>query len=151
MAVIEAKAMSTADCTREKGLRREYPDLLQADLQGYAACGPQAVEVFTLLLGTHLLAPPPKHLRNVVKYWRLLSQAFRRRLSAAAIRQAADDNLGCFLRPEKCLTSGLVADGSAFGVPVELLWWLYGPFPCVGELAILRPAQPKSQMEPQGG
>src|SRR5688500_12016668 len=30
--VIEAKAMCSADCTRENGLRREYPELMQRDL-----------------------------------------------------------------------------------------------------------------------
>jgi hypothetical protein len=87
LAVIEAKAMSTADCTREEGLRREYPDLLHADLQRYATCGFAGLQVFSLLLGTHLLAPPPKHLTGIVKYRRLLSQAFRT-LTSACSRQA---------------------------------------------------------------
>ncbi|HEV2085013.1 MAG TPA: hypothetical protein VGR09_08015 [Gemmatimonadales bacterium] len=148
LTVIEAKAMCTADCTREEGLRREYPDLLRADLQRYAACGIDGLQVFSLLLGTHLLVPPAKHLTSVVKYRRLLTHAFHTHLTAEAIRQAADDNLERFLRPETRLTSGLITGGSAFGVPVELLWWLYGPFPCSGELAILRPALPNPQMQP---
>ena len=136
-AVLEAKAMSSADCTREDGRRREYPDLLQKDLQRYATSR-AGLEIFCLLLATHPLVPPPSSLGHVVKYSRLLSGAFRLHASAAAIREAAHANLTSFIREEVLLATGSIDAGEAFGLPVELLWWLYGPFAVPDRLTILR-------------
>jgi hypothetical protein len=57
--VLEAKAVATADCTRESGQRREYADLLQAVLHRYAALTCEPFDIYCLLLGTHPLQPPP--------------------------------------------------------------------------------------------
>jgi hypothetical protein len=134
---IEAKAMATADCTRTEGKRREYPDALQADLDRYADLACEPLEVYCLLLGMHPLQPPPRHLGHAIKYSALLSGAFRRHAGEEAIRRAAQENLDRFLRDDVQLARGSVEGGTAFGIRVDVLWWLYGPFTCPGELRIL--------------
>lgn len=129
--------MSSADCIREEGRRREYPDLLQADLQRYGA-STAGMEIFCLLLATHPLVPPPPNLSHIVKYARLLSRPFQRHASAAEIREAANANLALYIRADVAIASGAIPAGEAFGVPVEILWWLYGPFVAPGRMAILR-------------
>ena len=136
-AVLEAKAMCSADCTREDGLRREYPERLHMDLQRYATSR-SGLEIFCLLLATHPLVPPPPHLGHIVKYSRLLTGAFRTHTSAAGIREAANANLASHIREEVLLAAASIDAGEAFGVPVELLWWLYGPFVVPNSLTILR-------------
>jgi hypothetical protein len=129
VAVLEAKAMYTADCTREGGLRREYSDLLDADLKRYDGITAASLQVYCLLFGTHPLAPPPPGLKRVVKYSQLLVQSFKTHHTGPAILKIVEANLGRFLRPESRFATGKLSAGVAFGIPVELWWWLYADHP----------------------
>jgi hypothetical protein len=137
-AAIEAKAMYTADGTRQNGLCRQYPDLLETDLRRYSSVKIEGLKVYSLLLATHLLAAPPSNLRQVIKYSPMLNQAFKSHTTANTIRDIAEQGLGKLLRLDLRKAAGTLKAGHAFGIEVELLWWLYGPFSGSDGWAILR-------------
>ena len=128
LAALEAKAMYTADCTRRGGFDRQYPDLLNADLHRYGTLRAGELRVYSLLLGTHLLSAPPRTLSRVIKYPTMIGQAFKAHNDAKGIRTVAEKNLASFIRSEVRIADGTIEAGMAFGVEVDVMWWLYGPF-----------------------
>jgi hypothetical protein len=79
-----------------------------------------------------------QQLHHVIKYSGLLGGAFRIHRTEQMIREVAEKNLASFLQADTRLASGVIGAGAAYGIDVELLWWLYGPFRCPGPLTILR-------------
>jgi hypothetical protein len=138
LCIVEGKAMAVADCTRAEPRRREYADLLQRDLKRYKNSPLPAADIYSLLLGVHPLTPLPTELRKVVKYLALLNSAFRRHRSPERIFAEADRNLRSYLRDNAIVGMGTFPGGAAFGVPVEVRWWLFGPFRAPRNLIILR-------------
>jgi hypothetical protein len=122
---VEAKAMATFDCTREAGQRREYPDLLQRDLQRYECLGDSCPQVFCILFATHLRRPPAPELQHIVKYHSRLRRAFSADKTDADIRDIVDGNLAKYL--VKPTRFDKIKAGEAFGIEVEVLWWLFAP------------------------
>ena len=135
--VIEGKAMAVADCTRTEPKRREYAERMEQDLEKYRNAPLPGAEIFCLLFGVHPLSRIPSEL-VVVKYLSLLNSAYTRLGSAECIYEDADRNLQSYLRDGLLIASGVLEGGVAFGIPVEIRWWCYGPFRSPSELAILR-------------
>lgn len=92
MLAIEGKAMVSADCIREHGMRHEYSDAMQRDLHRYTGVAAGAAEVYCLLIAVHPLRSPPGD--RAIKYHRLLRSAFTMHGTADAIRHSVDVNLG---------------------------------------------------------
>ena len=130
--------MAAADCTRAEPRRREYADHLQRDLARYASAPLPAADIYCVLLGIHPLALLPSELRPVVKYHGLLNGAFKRLQTPDRIRAEADTSLRGYLRVDTVIGSGAFEGGVAFGIPVEVLWWCFGPFRTPAGLSILR-------------
>lgn len=127
--------MASFDCTREGPRQREYPDLLQRDLDRYSLADLPATDIFCFLSATHLLDSPEAKISGVIKYAAGFRSAFARLQTEALIRETAEHNLRACLTAEAA-AKGVVRGGRAFGVRVELLWWLYGPFRTPGNLQI---------------
>lgn len=138
LCLVEGKAMAVADCTRAEPRRREYADLLQRDLTRYSYSAFPTAEIYSLLLGVHPLARLPTELRRVVKYVGLLNSAFGLLHSADKIYAEANRNLRGYLLNDVIVGAGAFDAGAAFGIPVEVRWWLFGPFHAPHELQILR-------------
>lgn len=135
---IEGKAMYTADCIQGRGRGPRYPQRLDADLQRYVATQTGELQVFSLLLATHPRAKASAELRKVIKYSPLLNRAFKTHGDAEAIERVAQEVLGVAMRSEMRVAAGKLSAGTAYGIPVELMWWLYGPFGGKAGWAILR-------------
>jgi hypothetical protein len=125
---VEAKAMTSADCLRNDGKRREYPDRLQFDLDRYSGNSADSTEVYSLLLAVHPCSAPPPVAGQVIKYHSLLCTPYRRGLTAERVRSLVEDNLRNFLSFDDLVASAAHDAGTAFDTRVELLWWLWGPF-----------------------
>jgi hypothetical protein len=138
ISLIEAKAMASFDCTRDGTMQREYPNALQSDLDRYANADLPDADIFCLLLSSHPLSLLPRQLAGVVKYVTGFNRAFDRFGTASEIRAVSERNLLKCTRQDKLKASGSFEGGSAYGVSIELLWWLFGPFRSSADLHILR-------------
>lgn len=145
--LLEGKAMVSFDCTRDGSKQSEYPRLVQKDLDRLAGTPLPGAQVFCLLLASHPLNPIPTSARNVFKYTRDINRAFDRFGSAPRVREVCDTNLRRYLVPSMSIVDGCVPGGCAYGVRVELLWWLMGPFTTTGDLRILREPPSNTAMQ----
>jgi hypothetical protein len=135
---VEGKAMYTADCMKGRGLGPDYPNRMHADLQRYAGTESAVLQVFTLLLATHPGTQIPKSLQRLVKYSGLVNRGFQTHTSAAELERIAGEYLNSKISAEVRVANGKLDAGTAFDIPVDLLWWLYGPFSGQAGWAILR-------------
>ena len=135
---VEGKAMYTADCVKGRGLGPEYPRRMHADLQRYAGTQSEVLQVFALLLATHPGAQVPKSLSRVIKYSGLVNRGFQIHTSPSELERIAGESLKSEISTEVIVATGKLDAGTAFDIPVELLWWLYGPFSGRAGWAILR-------------
>lgn len=136
--IVEGKAMMVADCVRPEPIRRQYADAMQRDLDRFLAASLPHAAAYCLLLGVHPTERVPAGLKVAIKYSRPINRAFGKFASAAAIFLEADRHLRSYLREDVELQAGWVDAGEAFGVPVEVRWWLFGPFGSSHGLRILR-------------
>ena len=136
--IIEGKAMTVADCARPEPKRREYAALLQRDLNRYQHAPLPHAAIYCLLLGVHPLSRVPTELRAVIKYLSLLNGAYKKFATAEKIYEEADGNLRGYLHELVGVDAGTFDGGRAFGVHVEVRWWIFGPFHTPAGLSFLR-------------
>jgi hypothetical protein len=134
---LEAKAMYSGDCVGRDRRQRSYPMLLDKDLRRFVTTYARP-QIYCLLLATHPLSAPSPALGKVVKYPRLVRRAFDLLGTAEHIRETATAYLDSHIQQNTRLASSSIDAGKAFGVQVEILWWLYGPFMAPEQLSILR-------------
>lgn len=131
--ILEVKAMSGG--TSGTVQLRE----LQKDLNRYAVSRIDC-SIYCLLIAARPLERPPDTLRpNVIKYLKESQRKFKTYGDAPKIESHIRQTLAKSLLSSRLeLATDRIAGGIAFGVPVELLWWLYGPFRPPSQLTILR-------------
>ena len=135
--LLEAKAMYSFDSAAHSRKDREYPRRLQADLGRFSNATFPGVPIFSLLLATHPEAPLPLSPPGVFKYTSGVNAALRC-ATADEVRHKAEKSISAQVRSDVAASSGSFSGGSAFGVPVSILWWLFGPFEAPGRLQLLR-------------
>ena len=138
MCIVEVKAMASFDCVRPMlNQQREYPERLQKDLDRYSKIKLPSTEIYSLLLATHPLNKVPDR-KEVIKYIDGFNKAFDVHTCADTIRHLAEKNLFRDIRRAELCESGVLHGGTAYGVRVELLWWLFGPFAAGRKIKLLK-------------
>ena len=124
LVLLEVKAQYTFDILKA-GVPHSYPELLLQDVQKIAPrCGANT-EVFTLLLATHPYAAPDTRYRDAVKYY---SDVVRYAKMGISLEQAEAEISKRLVGHPRAAT-GEIRGGNAFGVPVSVAYWLFGPYP----------------------
>jgi hypothetical protein len=126
--VVEGKAMYSFDPTRNSATNTRFVERMQSDLDRLTEAALAAVPIYCLLLATHPLTPVPERLHHGIKYPRKINSAFDRIGSESQIRELADRKVREAAVPGSICAAGTEQAGTSFGIPVELLWWLFGPF-----------------------
>jgi len=126
--VVEGKAMYSFDTTRHGRARREYASAMQRDLDRYAESELGDTAIYCLLLCTHPHSRVPSELEAVVKYSAGINTAFSRFDCQETVRQQAINGLFETVESGHLAGEGEFEGGAAFGIRVDLLWWLFGPF-----------------------
>ncbi len=139
-AVIEVKAMGSFDPIRRGEVARQFPNALQRDLNRFQNFNNQT-QIYSLLLAVHPLVEIHQDLRPVVSYISGVRTAFQRHRNEQEIYDACCNALNVMITP--AIGNGRVAAGTAFGVGVEMLWWLYGPFAGPENLQLVAHEQPQ--------
>jgi hypothetical protein len=88
---------------------------------------PSAAHLFILVLATHPLSVISPDLAQVAKYWAGISGAFTRLRSADEVARRAGDNLAPELVELGPAHAGTIEAGEAYGVPIQVRYWLVGP------------------------
>lgn len=121
--LIELKAMYTFDAVNDPLQVERYGDAMTNDEVKARQLSPDA-DVLTVLLVTNPQNEIPVSLKRVVKYDRGINAMIRRYGSPEAVRQRAVESLGIYLANRNVIAQGSFAVGSAFGVSVEILYWV---------------------------
>ena len=121
--LIELKALFTAELTTDIGLR-DYVERVEKDLvkaRGLTASG----EVYAILLATHPTSRYPNQLKGVAKYYFGVNRAFTsNNEDQLDIRVKADKRLRRRIGDSRIADFGSLDGGKAFGVGVDVLYWL---------------------------
>jgi len=121
--LLEAKAQYTFDIVKH-GVPHNYPDLLLRDVQKLSPRRLKHTEVFTLLLATHPHTAPERRYRDAVKYFADVA----RYASIPISTEQADAEIVRRLADHPLAKSGVIDGGSAFGIAVSVVYWLFGPY-----------------------
>ena len=101
-------------------------------------------DIYCLLLAAHPHRAAPDHLASTVKYAKRINAAFAPLGSQEELAHFAFERVRKASVQSALRDSGLVHGGSAFDIPVDLLWWIFGPFQSPANLRIAS-ASPKKK------
>ncbi len=135
-AVVEGKAMYSFDPTRNCASNTRFVERMQGDLDRFTEADLSATPIYCLLLATHPLTPVPEQRMYGIKYPSKINSAFQRIGDESQIRELADRKVRAATVADSVCAAGTEQAGSSFGIPVELLWWLFGPFHSPDNLTI---------------
>jgi hypothetical protein len=88
---------------------------------------PSAAQLFVLVLATHPLSVVTPDLAQVAKYSAGISAAITRLRSADEVGRRASDTLAPGLSELGAIHAGTLEGGEAYGVPIQIRYWLVGP------------------------
>jgi hypothetical protein len=88
---------------------------------------PSAAQLFVLVLATHPLSVIGPDLAQVAKYSAGISAGITRFGSADEVGRRGSDNLAPELSELGALHAGMLEAGEAYGVPIQIRYWLAGP------------------------
>lgn len=135
-ALVEAKAMHSFAPSLKRGANLKYVDRMQSDLDRLHGADLGKAQVYCLMLATHARAPVPDSAMSTVKYAGKINSCLVANGGEAKVREIANHKLRAAVMPGSVLKAGSFQGGHAFGIEVEALWWLLGPFPCDGDLRL---------------
>lgn len=127
--LLEAKALYTFDLVGDDAWIVRYPEKVERDLEKLRAIEglPSAAQLFALVLATHPTTLIDRELKQVAKYWPGISKAVRELRHPDAVEEEAKLNLESRLRRLGPTYPGKMRAGEAYGVPVDVHYWLVGP------------------------
>lgn len=123
VALVEIKATYTFD-----GFTPEYQDALRDDYTKCRRKGITGGQIFTLLVATHPHGEPTVAAEGVIKYAHKIRRSLAKYGSHEAVAKANAAKIESWRRAE-VLDQGRLNGGEAFGVPVSVYYWLFGPRP----------------------
>lgn len=127
LALVELKAMYNFDVQKRLDVRHDYHTLVRRDIEKALGFAGLETEVYALLLSTHPHAPVDPSLDRVVKYLPYINRSHRKAGSHEAIREAAAGYVGEWF-PDADAYTGTITGGNAFGIGVDIDYWLVGPY-----------------------
>lgn len=124
--IIEAKAMYSFDMFTNHALW-QYPNKVDADISKFlrffgTATEQQQPVLYSLLLATHPHVLPPRELDGIIKYNSEI-QRYSPLVTNALLGRVRE----YFGNHPQC-ANGVLYGGVAFGVPVSVYYWLFGPY-----------------------
>lgn len=120
--LLEAKAQYTFDIIK-KGVDHDYPELLRQDVRKLIPRRHEQTEVFTILFATHAWSVPDKKYREAIKYFPGLA-----RYAGTSSMSEINDRISQRLVDHPIASHGQIDGGEAFGIPVCVAYWLFGPY-----------------------
>lgn len=125
--LLEAKALYTFDLIGDDVWVDRYPQMVRKDVAALRARTDlsQRTQLLALVLATHPLSGAGPELREVAKYSGGVAKALAALGSADAVMKQADAAITASL-PEASdlVASGRLAGGAAYGIQVEIPYWL---------------------------
>lgn len=127
--LLEAKALYTFDLVGDDRWVIRYPEKVERDLLKLREIDgiPGAAHLFGLILATHPTNPIDGELAQVAKYSRGIAKAVREMRDPDAVEKEARRNLRSRLGKLGPIHEGKLRAGTAYGVQLEVLYWLLGP------------------------
>ena len=122
--LIEIKALYTFDAVSRKGWYAKAIDLLQEDENKALKLANIDTEIYTVLFVTHPLVSIPTDFEGIVKYLPGINGAFGKFGSADAVAEIARQRIREKLKGKYIVSEGVLPGGSAFGVGVDVMYWV---------------------------
>lgn len=123
-AIIEIKAFYTFDLNKKNAA--DYISEVEKDINKAKEAANDDTEIYALLLITHP-HNVPEH-SDAIKYNKSIQSMYKSNENEATHRENAENNVFNLSLNNRINSSGSISCEKAFGVNVEVLWWLYGPF-----------------------
>ena len=129
--LLEAKALYSFDLVGPPKWATRYPDLVERDVAKLRAMGsmPVDVQAFVLVLATHPVTEISASLRHIAKYATGVAKAVQLMGDPDAVAAEARQRLLGHLRALGPVREGKMNGGTAYGVEINVLYWLFGPIP----------------------
>jgi hypothetical protein len=128
LGVLEIKAMYSFDASEVASKRSQYIKLLYEDVSKAMKVATENTQIFFLLLVTHPHSYPPSSYSSVVKYWSQIRKSLTPPRTAQQTWRETSDYLSEHLPNDIESHHRLWNAGTAFGVKVEVGYWLLGPW-----------------------
>jgi hypothetical protein len=123
-AIIEVKAFYTFDLIKKNAA--DYINEVKKDIDKAKEAANDDTEIYALLLATHP-HNVPEH-SDAIKYYKSIQNMYKSNENEATHRTNAVNNVSNLQLNNRINASGSITCEKAFGVNVDVLWWLYGPF-----------------------
>lgn len=122
--LIEIKALYTFDAVSEKSWYATAIALLQKDENKAFKLANVDTKIYTVLFVTHPLVSIPTDFERIVKYLPGINGAFSKLGSADAVAEIAKQRIREKLRGKRIASEGVLPGGSAFGIGVDVMYWV---------------------------
>lgn len=134
--LVEGKAMYTFASLRNNAQNEKYVDRMQSDLDRLASAELGRAEVFTLMFAANPREPIPDDLWTVVKKPREINSALKKLGGHQAVADFTLSRMSELTVPRALAGAGVLDAGEAYGIGVDILWWIFGPFSSLGGLQL---------------
>jgi hypothetical protein len=124
--LLELKAMYSFDAMNEASDLANFREEVRRDVRKALALAVQGTEIFSLLLVTHPQGHCDPSLDDVVKYLPRIERTAVRGIQR--VREEAAGNIAKAFVGEPVALRDTLSAGTAFGIPVSIDYWLFGPY-----------------------
>ncbi len=134
--LIEGKAMYTFASIRNGGTNQKFVTRMQSDLSRLRPANLPEVAVYTLMLATNPRSPIPESLFSLMKKPKAINSALSKLNGHERLAEFTVDRMSALTAKSTRAAEGSLDAGEAYGVGVDILWWLFGPFSAPAHLQI---------------
>jgi hypothetical protein len=124
--LLEVKAMYSFDAVGHAAGLRHFRSAIAGDCDKALRHAVSGAEVYALLLVTHPQANCGPELDGVIKYRRAIERAAR--AGIPVVRENARRAIATAFADQPLADHDALAAGVAFGIPVSIDYWLFGPY-----------------------
>ena len=124
LALIELKAMYTFDAALKPVGICGFCDAMERDAEKAKRLVEEQTQIYTLLLATHPCSLIDRTLDGVVKYSADINRSLRKYGNSESVASRAAGSVNQRLRSTRVLETGAMDGGQAFGVDVQVYYWL---------------------------
>lgn len=132
LGLMELKMMFSFDASSISPTRSRYVDLTRMDVEKAMKKAIEKashkVEIYSLLLITHPLTCPPDSFQGANKYWKDITRSLKSPRTAEITWQETTDYLEKNFPEDVPKATARWRAGEAFGVTVDIGYWLLGPW-----------------------
>lgn len=128
--LLEAKALYTFDLVGDASWNARYPAMVEHDIRKLRAVSnlQPETQLFALMLVNHPGGPVGSDLKQIAKYSPGMAKAVKvANGDAHTVAEQARHYLDARLKAMGPVRSGEIRAGEAYGVPLDIQFWLVGP------------------------